>query len=305
MLISDAAQDYMDYVRIERDAGVNTADAYARDIRDYVQHLQGAGLTDVTQIERDHVVGFEHAMMEAGLAASSVRRRMSSVRGFHKFLVREQYCSSNPADAVDSPKMPRRLPDVLDIEQVGRMLDLLDGADAAGLRDRAICEVLYGCGLRVSELCGLNLQDLVLEEGYLRVIGKGDKERISPIMGKAVDALRAYLDGPRDELAAHSHIVRASDAGAVFLSMRGRRITRQAVFNLVKAAGERVGVKDLHPHVLRHSYATHMLAGGADLRVIQEILGHADIATTQIYTHVSNVQIKEEYAHAHPRARVN
>jgi integrase/recombinase XerD len=302
MLISEAIHDFLDYIRIERASGANTVDAYTRDIASYAAYLESVGITQIDDISREAIAGFEKDALEGGKAASSVKRAMSCVRGFHKFLVREQYCEQNPAATVNSPKMAQRLPDVLDIDQIAKILDTLDATDSPGLRDRAICELLYGCGLRVSELCGLNISNVILSEGYLRIFGKGKKERIVPILGKASDALSVYLDGARDDLARHSHMPRASDDDAVFLSLRGRRITRQAVYNIVRAAGENIGVDDLHPHTLRHSFATHMLQGGADLRLIQEILGHSDISTTQIYTHVNNMHIKEEYAHAHPRA---
>jgi integrase/recombinase XerD len=302
MLISEAIHDFLDYIRIERASGANTVDAYTRDIASYAAYLESVGITQIDDISREAIAGFEKDALEGGKAASSVKRAMSCVRGFHKFLVREQYCEQNPAATVNSPKTAQRLPDVLEIEQVSKILDSLDATDSPGLRDRAICELLYGCGLRVSELCGLDMSNVILSEGYLRIFGKGKKERIVPILGKASDALAVYISSARDDLARHSHMSRASDDDAVFLSLRGRRITRQAVYNIVKTAGQSIGVDNLHPHTLRHSFATHMLQGGADLRLIQEILGHSDISTTQIYTHVNNAHIKEEYAHAHPRA---
>lgn len=233
-----------------------------------------------------------------------MRRRISAVRGYHKFLVREGLTASNPAEAVDIPKAADVLPDVLSIEEVGRMLDAYIDERPSGLRDRAILEVLYGCGLRVSEVCGLDLDNLHLDDGFLRVFGKGSKERIVPIAGAADAALRTYLAEGRPTLARGTAVANPDARAAVFLNQRGGRLGRQSVFNLVRKAGRAINRYDLHPHTLRHSFATHMLKGGADLRVLQEILGHADMSTLQVYTHLDRTHLHEEYAHAHPRDKM-
>ena len=245
------------------------------------------------------MVAYEADLVDRGYATSSVDRRVSVIKGFHRFLVREGYARRNPTDTLQLPKPPERLPDVLSASQVGAMLAACTGDGPPEMRNRAILEVLYGCGLRVSECTGLDLGDCILEEGYLRVVGKGGKERISPISGAALEALGAYLERGRPALAKPY----AKPTAAVFLNVRGGRLTRQSVHSLVAEAGRFIGVANLHPHTLRHSFATHMLAGGADLRVIQEILGHSDISTTQIYTHVNRTHIREEYLSAHPRAK--
>jgi len=214
-------------------------------------------------------------------------------------VVREEFAKANPAANVHLPAIPERLPDVLSIEQVNVLLERVDGSDATSLRNRAILEVLYGCGLRVSECAGLDIGNCALPEGYLRIVGKGGKERISPIGGCALKALSVYLESGRPTLEKPT-----KPTSAVFLNARGGRLTRQSIHSIVARAGLAIGVENLHPHTLRHSFATHMLAGGADLRVIQEILGHSDISTTQIYTHVNRTHIQEEYLSAHPLAKL-
>ena len=233
----------------------------------------------------------------------SVERNLSpnTVKGLHRFLVREGISATYPTSAIRTPKAAKRLPDVISIDQACALLDQPFPATAAGARDHAVLEVLYGCGLRVSELTGLDVRDLHLEEEFLLVMGKGSKERLAPITGSALRALEAYLTlGARDELMGHARAAGVSPA--VFLNARGTRLSRQSVHAICERYGRTVGIEGLHPHTLRHSFATHMLAGGADLRVLQEILGHADIATTQIYTHVDQTQLREVYLAAHPRA---
>ena len=296
--LENALDEYLSHLRIERGASPRTAEAYRRDLEDYLAFLDGEGVEGFGDIDREKVAAFERSLMEQNLAVTTVRRRISAVRGYHRFLVREGYARRNPTDTLQLPKPPERLPDVLSASQVGAMLAACTGDGPPEMRNRAILEVLYGCGLRVSECTGLDLGDCILEEGYLRVVGKGGKERISPISGAALEALGAYLERGRPALAKPY----AKPTAAVFLNVRGGRLTRQSVHAIVADAGRLVGVDNLHPHTLRHSFATHMLEGGADLRVIQEILGHSDISTTQVYTHVSRTHIREEYLSAHPRA---
>lgn len=291
-------EEYLSHLRVERGSSPLTVSAYTTDLRDYASFLDGRGVGDADDVDRACVVAYEADLVDRGYATSSVDRRVSVIKGFHRFLVREGYARRNPTDTLQLPKPPERLPDVLSASQVGAMLAACTGDGPPEMRNRAILEVLYGCGLRVSECTGLDLGDCILEEGYLRVVGKGGKERISPISGAALEALGAYLERARPALAKPY----AKPTAAVFLNARGGRLTRQSVHAIVADAGRLVGVDNLHPHTLRHSFATHMLEGGADLRVIQEILGHSDISTTQVYTHVSRTHIREEYLSAHPRA---
>lgn len=286
-------------MRVERGSSPLTVEAYAADLADYELFLADAGVVAVERVDRDAVVCYEADLRNRGYAVTSIDRHLSAVKSFHKFCVREEFTQANPTANVHLPAPPMRLPDVLSIEQVNTMLERCDAADAVGLRNRALLEVLYGCGLRVSECSGLDVGDCALDEGYVRVTGKGDKERIAPIAGCAVRALAAYFETARPELIKPY----SKPTAAVFLNARGGRLTRQSIHKIVANAGLLIGVEGLHPHTLRHSFATHMLDGGADLRVIQEILGHSDISTTQIYTHVNRSHIREEYLSAHPRAK--
>lgn len=299
MDIQLAIDEYLSYLRIERGASPLTIEAYAADLADYTSFLEEAGVGDVERVDRDAIIAYEADLTERGYAVTSIDRHISVLKGFHRFCVRDDYASDNPAATVRLPHAPDRLPDVLSIDQVNAMLDQAIGDKPLQLRDRAILEVLYGCGLRVSECSGLDVGNCALEEGFLRVVGKGDKERLTPISGCARDALLDYLENGRFALSKPS----AKPTAAVFLNVRGGRLTRQSIHKIVARAGLGIGVENLHPHTLRHSFATHMLSGGADLRVIQEILGHSDISTTQIYTHVNRAHIREEYLRAHPRAK--
>lgn len=292
--------EYLSYLRIERGSAPRTVEAYERDLGDYLSYLEQAGVEGADDVTREILLGYETALHERGYAASSVKRHVSVVKGLHKFALREGSATHNPADALPLPKTPERLPDVLSIEQVGRMLDACGVSRPTDVRDRAILEVLYGCGLRVSELCELDLSALYLDEGFLRVTGKGSKERVVPISGAALECLVDYVGHARGELLRRGGPLPA----AVFLNARGGRLSRQSVHKIVARAGLSIGCENLHPHTLRHSFATHLLQGGADLRVIQEILGHSDISTTQIYTHVDRTHLRAEYVSAHPRAKL-
>lgn len=300
----NALDEYMAYLRIERGASPRTAEAYRRDLEGYLAFLDERSIGAFDDVTRDTVAAFEKHLAEEGLATTTVRRRISAVRGYHRFLVREGLTAANPAEAVDIPKAAEVLPDVLTIEEAARMLDSYIDERPSGLRDRAILEVLYGCGLRASEVCGLDMDNLYLDDGFLRVFGKGAKERLVPIAGAAERALRTYLADGRPFLARGAGNGAVDAQAAVFLNQRGGRLGRQSVFNLVRKAGAAINRYDLHPHTLRHSFATHMLKGGADLRVLQEILGHADMSTLQVYTHLDRTHLHEEYAHAHPRDKM-
>ncbi|MEA5021092.1 MAG: site-specific tyrosine recombinase [Gordonibacter sp.] len=290
--------EYLTYLRVERGSSPLTVSAYTHDLKDYVAFLGEHNILSIDEIDRTEVVAYEADLVAREYATSSIDRRISVVKGFHRFLVREGYSSRNPTDTVQLPKPPERLPDVLTVSQIDDMINSCADQTPLIMRNRTILEVLYGCGLRVSECTGLDRGDCVLDEGYLRIVGKGGKDRIAPISGAALAALIDYFEQVRPVLAKPY----AKSTAAVFLNARGGRLTRQSVHTLVAEAGRAIGVANLHPHTLRHSFATHMLEGGADLRVIQEILGHSDISTTQIYTHVNRAHLREEYLGAHPRA---
>lgn len=293
--------EFLNQLYVERGLSDNTIAAYRRDLRAYVAFLAERGIEEPGAVGRRDVEGFVAARRDAGYADASVNRALSAVKSLHRFLVREQLSSTHPTAAIRLPRTGENLPDVISVEQARALLEQPFPDTSAGVRDRAILEVLYGCGLRVSELCGLDASALFVDEGFMRVRGKGAKERLVPIVGSALRAVRAYLeDGARASLASHARTRAATTA--VFLNMRGGRLTRQGVHGIVERAGRAVGLDGLHPHTLRHSFATHLLAGGADLRVLQEILGHADISTTQIYTHLNLSHLREVYLAAHPRA---
>ncbi len=297
MELSRALKEYLNYVAVERGCSRNTVLAYGRDLRNYLAGLKEAGVTRPEQITRERIEGHIRKLRESGLAVSSVERAVSAIKGFHRFMVSERITAAHPAADLPLPKKPDRLPDVISRQQAAALLDQPFPKTAAGQRDHAIVEVLYGCGLRVSELCGLDLRRVMLDEQVLRVVGKGNKERVVPIVGTAAAALSDYLENWRPEL-----VSPRVSTSAVFLNNRGRRLSRQSVHSLVAKSGAVVGIDGLHPHTLRHSFATHMLEGGADLRIVQELLGHADISTTQLYTHLDRSHIREVYLEAHPRA---
>ena len=299
-MLDSEIQEYLAYLSIERGSSPLTVSAYEHDLKTYAAFLDEQNVGSLERIDRDAVLAFETDLFAQGLAPATIERRVSAIKGFHRFLVRESIYAKNPTDSLHLPKVPDTLPDVLSVDQVDRMLAQTFEDNAAGLRNRAILEVLYGCGLRVSELVGLDLASLLFDEGFVRVIGKGSKERVAPIAGTAESSLREYLERGRPKLVKPY----AKPTSAVFLNARGGRLTRQSVHAIVAKAGREVGVENLHPHTLRHSFATHLLSGGADLRVIQEILGHSDISTTQIYTHVDRSHIRDEYVSAHPRAKL-
>ena len=272
-------------------------EAYGRDLERYVKALEEKGVTEPDDVTRPLIEEHLEHLAEEGYAPSSVERALSAIKSFHRFMLQEEMSSVSPAAALPLPKKAERLPDVLSVRQALALLDQPFPKTAAGQRDRAIIEVLYGCGLRVSELTGLDVGAVSLEDEVVRVIGKGSKERLVPLMGSAHEALAEYLSDWRGEL------VSSRSGAAVFLNVRGGRISRQSVFAIVERAGRVVGIDGLHPHTLRHSFATHMLQGGADIRIVQELLGHSSIQTTQLYTHLDRSHLRMAYLSAHPRAR--
>ncbi|MDR1082366.1 MAG: site-specific tyrosine recombinase XerD [Coriobacteriales bacterium] len=298
-----ALNEFLSYLAVEKGSSKLTIEAYGRDLKRYLMWLDEQGVIEPDDIKREMITGYlvEIQSHDPAPAPSSRQRLVSALRSFHRFCVREDLTSANPTATLRLPKTPVTLPSVLSVEQITRLLDQNFPSTPAGLRDKAMLEVLYGCGLRVSELSGLNQTAILFDEGYLRVIGKGNKERVVPLSGEALHSLEAYLEAGRASLRP-KRLSSPPDGRAVFLNTRGTRITRQGIFGIVERYGVLVDIEGLHPHTLRHSFATHLLEGGADLRTIQEMLGHVDIATTQIYTHVDRTYLREEYLHSHPRA---
>ena len=296
---------YLDHLTVERGLSTNTLGAYRRDLARYVAFLASWGIVDAREAQPDAVAAFivqlssgVHGEAARPYKASSVARTLSAVRSFHRFLTREGVTDHDPTAAIVRPKVARGLPRPLTVDEALRLLSAPPGDGAPGLRDRAILELLYGSGLRISELVGLDVDDLDLEEGSVRVLGKGGKEREVPVGRYGREAIDAYLARARPSLAT------ARSRGALFLNQRGGRLTRQGCAQLlakhVKAAG--IG-KRVTLHTLRHSIATHQLEGGEDVRVVQELLGHASVATTQVYTLVTREHLREVYYTSHPRAR--
>jgi integrase/recombinase XerD len=296
-------EELLSWLAVERGRSANTLAAYRRDLAAYNEFLAGRGLTPAGVTE-SVVEEYLAVLRAAGRAPASVARALVSVRSLHRFLEDEGQVAGNPAEEVHRPKVPSGLPKALSEADVGSLLAAVTGDDAVARRDRALLEVLYACGLRVSELVGLSLADLDLGAGLLRAFGKGSKERIVPVGRLACEALGAWLaPGGRPQLVPERW-ARRGDAEAVFLNTRGGRLSRQGAWGIVRHHGEAVGLADrLSPHVLRHSCATHMLDHGADIRVVQELLGHASISTTQVYTKVSATRLREIYEAAHPRAK--
>jgi integrase/recombinase XerD len=302
-------EEFLTWLAVERGRAANTLTAYRRDLRSYVAWLdeQGRRLDDVVESDIERYVGVLRA---EGRAPATVARATVAVRTLHRFLASEGL-GADPAADVAPPRVPAGLPKPLEEASVERLLDAVIGDDPVARRDRAMLELLYGTGMRISELCGLSLGDIDLGDGLVRVFGKGAKERIVPIGRPAGEALGAWL-GPSGRVAllapaarSYARPLRRSDAEAAFLNRRGGRLSRQGAWAIVQAYGGRAGLADrLSPHVLRHSCATHMLDHGADIRVVQELLGHASISTTQIYTKVSAARLRAVYDAAHPRARL-
>jgi len=295
-------EDYLSWLVAERGRSPNTVAAYRRDLLGYCSWLTAKRKSPgtVTAAEIDAFV----QSRRKDAASSSVARQMAAIRNLHRFMVAEGMRNDDPTADVDGVRVPAGIPKPLSEEDVGRLIDAVIGEDAIALRDRALLELLYATGARISEVCGLSLGDLDLESGMVRLYGKGSKERLVPVGSCARRAVDRWLEAGRDDLVP-VRWSRRGDAEAVFLDRRGQRLSRQAAWAVVVRHGERAGLKGhLSPHVLRHSCATHMLDHGADLRIVQEMLGHASISTTQVYTRVSQEKLFEQYREAHPRARL-
>lgn len=292
---------YQRHVAIERGLSANTVAAYRRDLDAYLDWLEGQAVTEPTAIATDHISQYSQHLRtrpESPVGASTLARVLSSVRGFHRFLLEEQLVDRDVAAAARPPKQPMRLPKAISYEQVSALLETTAGDDPRALRDRALLELLYATGARVSEVVDLNVDD-VIDREIVRLLGKGDKQRIVPLGSFARAALDAYLVRSRPLLS-----VRGASTPALFLGMRGQRMSRQSVWLVLRAAVERAGITvPVSPHTLRHSFATHLLEGGADVRVVQELLGHASVSTTQLYTLVTADTLRDMYTIAHPRAR--
>lgn len=295
--MTELIQEYLNYISVERGLSRNTIDAYARDLHQFAVFLTLAGYDSLAEIHSHTLVEYLRKLQQENLKPSSVTRKLAAIRSFFQYMLRERHLKIDPSVTIDSLKTPQRLPKVLSEKEIDRLLEQPGATTPAKLRDKAMLELMYATGVRVSELVSLKLGDLNMDMGYIRCFGKGSKERIVPMGGSAQNALTDYLDRARPK------IVRRTAEDTLFLNHHGRKMSRQGFWQIIQAAARRVDIKTVvTPHMLRHSFATHLLDHGADLRAVQEMLGHVDISTTQIYTHVTRTRLKEVYDKTHPRA---
>ena len=288
-------KEYVQWLRLEKSLAANTVEAYQQDLQKLLAFLRAEGL-DVLDVSTDDLERFSAGLHDIGIHPRSQARILSGVKSFYHFLVLTDRLEADPGELLEGPKIGFRLPEVLTVEEIDRIIDAVDMDKAEGQRNRAMVETLYSCGLRVSELCNLRLSDLFFDEGFIRVIGKGDKQRLVPISPRAIKEINYWLIDRR-----HGRI-KPGNEDYVFLARWGNRISRIMVFHLVKELAERAGIaKTISPHTFRHSFATHLLEGGANLRAIQAMLGHESIATTEIYTHIDRQMLRSEIINHHPR----
>ncbi len=287
-------QEFADYIRVERGLAVNTIKSYSRDLVDFARFAEDGRLDSVLEATRLDIVEYLGHLRQRGLSSSTVDRKTDSIRSFYRFMTAERYITNDPTRLIESSRSWSKLPSVLSIEEVQSLLDQPDTSKPLGLRNKMILEVMYATGLRVSEIVGLRITDLNPEVGYVRCLGKGNKERVVPIGSEALAAVKEYVDFGRPLLHPKDDYL--------LVNYRGEKITRDGVLRIIRKIAKSAGImKNISPHTLRHCFATHLLEGGADLRSLQEMLGHADIATTQIYTHVNSKRLREIHQKFHPR----
>ncbi len=289
---------FLNHIKYEKGLSENTIDAYRRDLRKFAQHLdRDYQLSSWEGVNKRHIIGFLAGEMDRQAANATVARTFSSIKGLYKFLVAEGYLQLNPTTDMETPKIKRKLPQVLTVDEVDKLMEEPNVMVPLGLRDRAMLELMYGTGIRVSELLSLQLEDLNVMAGFLRCVGKGRKERIIPVNQTSIIWVQRYLAKGRPFL------LKGNMERTMFLNVHGHKMTRQGFFKILAQHGTRAGIdRELTPHMLRHSFATHLLENGADLRAVQEMLGHSDISTTQIYTHLTKSRLREVYHQCHPRA---
>ena len=291
-------EEYSNYLLIDRMLSENTIKSYEFDLQSFFTFLRNEKRA-IKDVEKSDLQQYLAHLYDLGFATTTASRHLSTIRSFYEYLMIEGQIKASPCEFVESPKLPKNLPIILNLEEVTRLLDSFTDATVYGVRNKAMIELIYASGMRVSELLNLNLDDLYLEMGFVRCMGKGSKERIVPIGEVATEALEAYLRGSRQEFLKES---RQQDA--LFLNRHGGRMSRQGFWKILKEQAKVAGIeKEISPHKLRHSFATHLIENGADLRIVQELLGHASISTTQIYTHVGKSHLRKVIEESHPRAR--
>ncbi len=292
-------EDFLHYLVVERGLAQNTIESYNRDLTSYIKFLQkNLQITDINKVTRADIMKFLSFLKNSGKSSRTIARHIASIRSFHHFLIRDRITDHDPTELIETPQTEMKLPKVLSTGEVETLLNAPDLSTVLGIRDKAMLELMYATGMRVSELIRLNLNDIHLQLGFVRCFGKGNKERIIPVGKHATEALENYLMKARPQL-----LKQRKNTEALFLNHHGKRLSRQGFWKIVKQLAQKAGIhKELTPHTLRHSFATHLLENGADLRSVQEMLGHADISTTQIYTHVTKTRLKDVYKRFHPRA---
>lgn len=290
-------KEYLSHLKLEKNLSENTLSSYKNDISTFISFLSDYKIADPSDISTENLTTFFKTLKNIGLTSTSAARYFSSLKGFFLYLLKNNYIIKNPLEKISAPKLSKKLPEVLNINEVDKILAQPNVSDTLGLRDKAILELLYACGTRVSELTNLKLSDLFLNEEVIRVFGKGSKERLIPFGSSAIEWVGKYIKESR------SVLLRISKSGNyVFLNSRGSKLSRMGIWKIIDRYVKEAGIqKEVHPHTFRHSFATHLLEGGADLRAVQEMLGHADISTTQIYTHIDRDYIKQVHKQFHPR----
>lgn len=290
-------KEYLATLKVEKNLSDNTINSYKSDLTSFLDFISQSGIDDLSEVKTTHIASFFKLLKNAGLNETSAARYFSSLKGFFKYLLRNDYILSNPIERISPPKISRKLPEVLNVREINAILDQPDINDTIGLRDKAILELFYACGTRISELINIRINDLFLKEEVIRVFGKGSKERLIPIGSSAIKWVEEYLQKSRPILAKNF-----KSENYLFLNQRGTKFSRMGIWKIVNHYSKQAGIeKKVHPHTFRHSFATHLIEGGADLRAVQEMLGHADISTTQIYTHIDRDYIKLVHKKYHPR----
>jgi integrase/recombinase XerD len=292
---------FKNYLQLERSLSANSIDAYLRDVEKFVQFLELQEIdVNPEKVEQNQIEDFLQWVSEIGLNARSQARILSGLKAFYKYMLMEDIIDIAPTELLESPKIGRKLPEVLSIEEINDIIGAVDLSKDEGERNKAMLETLYSCGLRVSELINLKLSNLLLDEGFIRVIGKGDKERITPIGSVAIKHINIYIESKRN----HMSNIDAASEDVLFLNRRGKQLTRVMIFTIIKELAKTAGItKTVSPHTFRHSFATHLVEGGADLRAVQEMLGHESITTTEIYTHLDREYLRQAILDFHPRAK--
>ena len=292
-----AILSFKSYLIIERSLSANSVDAYIRDVKKLADFAKEKEKTEL-QIERSDLSEFISKISKSGVAARSQSRIISGIKAFYKYLIMEDYITANPTELLESPKIGMKLPDTLSIKEIDKLIAAIDLSKAEGERNRAMLEILYSCGLRVTELITLKLSNVSFVEGFIKVVGKGNKERLAPIGNTALKYLNIYINEVRN----HQEIQKGYK-DIIFLNRRGKQLTRVMIFTIIKQLAKKIGLKkNISPHTFRHSFATHLIQGGADLRAVQEMLGHESITTTEIYTHLDKEYLRETIIAFHPRA---